>query len=315
MEPRKLITRTLERVGHRHGMRQVWEDWIEGLALAFANALGNRDERFKDDAWRAREDRYLRIVRRYGPEEWREVAGLTGPAAAAAQAPGDLLGELYMSLEFGNDRAGQFFTPWHLCLVNARLLVGDAEQLRAEVARRGYITVDDPACGSATMLFAFAEVCREAGIDPHTEVWFHGTDISSSAVHLAYVNLALRGLPAQIVHGNTLTLETFGTWETPAHTLAGWPLRLSGAEPPLARIVRLLSALVDGVPGPAPTDHPDHADPPDDHARDLTPSSPAPASDTSDTHDVTATAPASPPQTPETPVHAPAAPPAQLSLL
>lgn len=165
------------------------------------------------------------------------------------------------------------------------------------------------------MLLAFAEVCREAGIDPHTEVWFHGTDISSSAVHLAYVNLALRGLPAQIVHGNTLTLETFGTWETPAHTLAGWPLRLSGALPPLARIVRLLSALIDGVPEPAPTDHPDHADPPDNHARDLTPPPPDPTPDTSDTHDVTATAPAPPPPTPETPAHAPAAPPAQLSLL
>lgn len=173
-DPRRLITRTLEQTGQRHGMRQVWEDWIEALALVFANALGNRDERRRDDAWSTREVRYLQIVKRYDVDEWAAISDLLGPLSLAAELEGDILGELYMTLDFGNERAGQFFTPWHLCALNARLLVGDGEALRAEIVQNaGHVKVDDPACGSGTMLLAYAAAARELGFNPQTQLWFH----------------------------------------------------------------------------------------------------------------------------------------------
>ena len=243
--PRKLITNTIERVGREHGMRRVWEDWIEGMALAWANVLGNAAPRLQDDAWREREERYMRLVQRYGAEVWRELARLaqafpdvleeleTGsPDGAAAtrkhgwEGGGDPLGELYMTLDFGNERMGQFFTPWEICLLNARVILGSAEELAGEIEGKGWITIDDPACGSATHLLAACWVARERGVNPQRQVGFHGTDLSGVAAQMAYVNLAARGLPGMIVHGNSLTLQTFEVWRTPAWILGRWEQRL-----------------------------------------------------------------------------------------
>lgn len=249
--PRKQITNTIERVGREHGMRRVWEDWIEGMALAWANVLGNADPDWRDDAWRDREARYLRLVERYGAASWRELARLaqvfpdvleeleTGsPDGAAAtrkhgwEGGGDPLGELYMTLDFGNERMGQFFTPWEICLLNARMILGSAEELAGEIEGKGWITIDDPACGSATHLLAACWVAREHGLNPQRHVGFHGTDLSGVAAQMAYVNLAARGLPGMIVHGNSLTVQTFEVWRTPAWILGRWERRL----PPLERV-------------------------------------------------------------------------------
>ena len=120
--PRKQIINTIERVGREHGMRRVWEDWIEGMALAWANMLGNAAPSLQDDAWREREARYMQLVQRYGAETWRELARLaqafpdvleeleTGSPDGAAlvrkhawDGGGDPLGEMYMTLDFGNE--------------------------------------------------------------------------------------------------------------------------------------------------------------------------------------------------------------------
>ena len=49
-----------------------------------------------------------------------------------------------------------------------------------------------------------------------TDVIMHVVDISQAAFHMCYVQLALKGVPAQVIHGNTLTLETFTSDYTPA---------------------------------------------------------------------------------------------------
>jgi hypothetical protein len=51
------------------------------------------------------------------------------------------------------------------------------------------------------------------------------------AVHMAYIQLSLLHVPAVVVHGNTLSLEEWGYWYTPAHILDG----LDGAAPPSCR--------------------------------------------------------------------------------
>lgn len=51
-------------------------------------------------------------------------------------------------------------------------------------------------------------------------------DLSGTALHMAYIQLALLGLPAVIIHGNTLTQERFDQWPTPAHILNVWTQRL-----------------------------------------------------------------------------------------
>lgn len=265
VSPRKLITSTIERIGREHGMRRVWEDWVEGMALAWANMLGNADHDWRNDAWRDREERYMRLVQRYGAETWRELArlaqvfpdvleeletgspdGTAGVRRNAWDGGGDPLGELYMTLDFANEHMGQFFTPWDICLVNARMLLGDP---LPEIEEKGWISVADPACGSATGLLAAAWVLRERGANPQRQAAFHGVDLSSVAAHMAFVNLAARGLPGKIVHGNSLTLQVFEVWRTPAWTMGRWERRLPRLQP----VVDAVAVEVEPAPAPART--------------------------------------------------------------
>jgi hypothetical protein len=43
---------------------------------------------------------------------------------------------------------------------------------------------------------------------------------------MTYLQLSLLHVPAIVVHGNSLSLEEFGHWYTPAHILDGWNWKL-----------------------------------------------------------------------------------------
>ncbi|CAG9186051.1 hypothetical protein [Cupriavidus pampae] len=43
---------------------------------------------------------------------------------------------------------------------------------------------------------------------------------------MTYVQLALLHIPAIVIHGNALSVETWSTWFTPAHVVGGWGEKL-----------------------------------------------------------------------------------------
>jgi hypothetical protein len=45
-------------------------------------------------------------------------------------------------------------------------------------------------------------------------------------VHMSYVQLSLLGIPGIVIHGNSLSLEEWSHWVTPAHVFGGWDCRL-----------------------------------------------------------------------------------------
>ena len=69
---------------------------------------------------------------------------------------------------------------------------------------------------------ALAHCCSDAGamkrhkIDYQTKMRAVATDIDLKCVHMAYIQLSLYGIPAVIIHGNTLTVEEWSHWFTPA---------------------------------------------------------------------------------------------------
>jgi hypothetical protein len=66
------------------------------------------------------------------------------------------------------------------------------------------------------MVLAAAETLQEQGFDPGLHMLVSAVDLSPLCFHMTYIQLALRGIPAFVEHGNTLTLERFaGAW-TPA---------------------------------------------------------------------------------------------------
>lgn len=91
---------------------------------------------------------------------------------------------------------------------------------------KGYITVNDPACGAGALLIAFANVCRQHKINFQEKVLFIAQDIDLTAALMCYIQLSLLGCNAVIIVGNSLLKPNFHpdneVWLTPMYFLNEW---------------------------------------------------------------------------------------------
>ena len=67
---------------------------------------------------------------------------------------------------------------------------------------------------------------------------------------MAFLQLSLLHIPAIVVHGNSLSMEVWGHWFTPAHVLGGWSHRLSARRAEDA-MRELVGRAAEPVPGDA----------------------------------------------------------------
>lgn len=161
---------------------------------------------------------------RYGRDKLAQFDQLVDITVdALEQEHQDFLGGLYGELELGDARSGQFFTPFHLSLMIAQMSLMDAKQL---VKEKGFITIAEPAAGAGGMVIAARQVLIEQGVNPSKEVYIELTDVSEICFLMSYIQVSLYGLGATVIHGNTLTLQTFKILRTPVFFLENWPVRL-----------------------------------------------------------------------------------------
>src|SRR5690625_356506 len=220
-EHQKAMKGLIDDVRAETGQRtwEVFSDWIECAAISLSSPFPHRDRA-------EREKRFARHQEQYGPGSMKRFAQLLGHLTMWLEAERtDALGELFMSLDLGNDHAGQFFTPFEVSRLLVSLTINDTD-LSERVQERGFITANDPAVGAGGMLIAFAERMRSTGLNPQTQLHVTGTAVDVTCVHMSHVQLTLLGVPAVIVHGNTLTLEERSHWFTPFHHLGHWNTRL-----------------------------------------------------------------------------------------
>ncbi|MDX3020045.1 N-6 DNA methylase [Streptomyces acidiscabies] len=208
-------------------MSEVFDNFVEMAALAVRNAVDVRGSK----AWEAREARYLQIAGRYSTRELNRFAEALALVTLEMQRePCDVLGGLYMELELGNERLGQFYTPYDVARLMAEMQIDSVVE---QVQRDGFAGLYEPACGAGGFIVALSQAMLEHGLNPQTQLHVTAEDIAPQAVHMIYVQLALLHIPAVVRRRNVLTLETFETRLTPAHVLGGWSRRLR-----LARGVR-----------------------------------------------------------------------------
>lgn len=143
---------------------QVWSDWITMSAIAVSNAT---DQSHFDE----REKQYLSIAGKYTRPEMEAFTEMLALLVMALEdnPEQDFLGELYMCLGLGNDHAGQFFTPYHLCEFMSAVTT-PAEEFQQKIGDRGWVAACDPTCGAGALLVAFANECRKKGINYQTDV-------------------------------------------------------------------------------------------------------------------------------------------------
>lgn len=205
----------------RRRVSEVFSDFCELAALAIRNSV---DLNGRAD----REAAYMRIIDGYTPEEAGRFAQVFADVTLKFEAGfSDALGELYMSLDLGNERLGQFFTPYDVRSLVAKMTIGDYTE---KLAGQSFITVSEPTCGSGGMIVALAEALRDAGINYQQAIHVTAQDLEPTAVHMTYIQLTLLHIPAVVIHGDTLTLEQQDIWYTPAHILGGWSSRLKNRE-------------------------------------------------------------------------------------
>jgi type I restriction-modification system DNA methylase subunit len=205
------VFNTIARQRHRY---EVFKDFVTMAAISLHNAT-NKDE--------ALEAEYMSIVKRYTKEEALLLSQLLSMLVNMLEpAPRDVLGTLFMELDFGGTHNGQFFTPYHISELMALIAYGDdLEKFEAP-----FITLCEPACGAGGMVLAFVGVMIDKGHNPAKRLWVQCQDIDRTAALMCYLQLSLWHVPGVVIVGNTLANEQLEQFYTPAHFLEGWRWKL-----------------------------------------------------------------------------------------
>lgn len=194
-----------------HHRYRVWNDFITMSGIALHNSIPSQYDQ-------ELEDRYLKIVASYEREDVFNMKSLFQMLPTIFEKDiDDYLGKLYMELEISNDHLGQYFTPFNLSLLTAKLTFDDSE-----IKQSGYVTLHEPSIGSGGMVLAFAKTMMENGYNYQKELYVHGIDIDETVAWMSYIQLSLYGIAAEINIGNTLTLEIRRKMVTPMHVIKQW---------------------------------------------------------------------------------------------
>ncbi|EBX5571758.1 hypothetical protein DSN37_17065 [Salmonella enterica subsp. enterica serovar Kuessel] len=118
--------------------------------------------------------------------------------------PRDFLGECVMNLELGNAAMGQYFTPDSLAGLKLELL---KDEFTSEIEKHGFIIIQEPAVGSGGLIIKIANGLADAGFNPSAVLFVSCTDVDSFAADMAYIQLSLLGIAAEVITGDTLRNE------------------------------------------------------------------------------------------------------------
>jgi len=198
-----------------HHRYKVFSDFVQCGAIAMHN-------RFCPDE--GLEKQYLNIIKGYKRADVERLAHLLALVRIALNAQAcDFLGMMFMQLELGDKHRGQFFTPWSVASMMAKLQFTGLEQ---KLQTQPFVTISEPGCGAGGMMIAAAVEMQALGYEPSEHMWVSCVDIDTVAVSMAYIQLSSLSIPGEIVLGNVLANERRLVMYTPMHWLGKWPLRI-----------------------------------------------------------------------------------------
>lgn len=197
MDRKKDIIKAIEKLSGKYSGYMIFTDWIKCCALSIQNACYP----FHDELWTAREKDYLDTIDRYSPEEVKCFCEMWGFLVETMEAEmTDVLGEIYMESGMGSKATGQFFTPFHLSELAAKLSLKES----IESFNGGMMQLNEPSTGGGGMIIAAAKVLREAGINYQRHLDVVAQDLDWNGVYMTYLQCSLYGIRATVVQGNTL---------------------------------------------------------------------------------------------------------------
>ena len=113
----------------------------------------------------------------------------------------DYLGEIYMKCQMGNSRTGQFFTPFNLSELTAKLSIDDLEKIKKS---SDIMTLNEPTCGGGGLILAYLKILKDNNINYQKRVKIVAQDLDFRCVYTTYIQLSLVGARAKVIQGDTL---------------------------------------------------------------------------------------------------------------
>lgn len=219
---------------NRKSSYTVWSDCMALFAITLANTSIlplAKEEPFKS-VYTGREKEYLRIINSYEKKEQKLFPQMFALLVEELELhPNqDLLGSLFMELKISNKHAGQFFTPYSVCELMSGVTI-NKKQLAKNVHNKGYVIINDCACGAGAALISATEHCKSMfkKLNYKDHVGVVAQDIDITCVHMCYIQLSLHGLSGYVAHGNTLTepevTDLHRIWFTPMYFNNVWTMR------------------------------------------------------------------------------------------
>lgn len=182
---------------------EVWYDFITATAISIHNALC-LDDLEKNAEY---EKEFASCMERLGDKE-KAAQMLALIVTALEENPEqDFLGSIFMALNLGNHWKGQFFTPYSVCKAMSEITIGNAGD---EIKNKGWISVNDPACGAGATLIAAANTIKNRKINYQKHVLFVAQDIDRIAGMMCYIQLSLLGCPGYVVIGDSICNPVVG---------------------------------------------------------------------------------------------------------
>lgn len=210
MDLRNKFGKVLDSLAGRYNRWDVFSDWATMSAISLQNAVWFRQEY---------EDEYLRIAKKYKPDELKRIAELLS-IVVQGLCTGfcDFVGDCFMNYGFGTSDKGQFFTPYHIGELMGEITL-EKEKVATAIAEKGYVTMMDCACGCSALLIGGAEAFQKAGYNHQQQLLVYANDIDRRCALCSYIQLSLYGIPAIVTVGDALTQEYREEFRTPAYVL------------------------------------------------------------------------------------------------
>lgn len=216
----KSIVKLFESCRYSHDLYTIFGDWCECAVISMSNAIDLAN-------FEKREARYLEIARKYDARTMGDFSKIMGEVVMALEEkPQDILGATFHALELHNKARGQFFTPYPLCHMMARMVARSVADMQKAIAERGFMIAQEPAVGSGAMIIALAEAILEAGFNYQQLLHVTAVEIDARAVHMAYIQFSLLHIPATVIVGDSLAMRFREDWHTMAHVMGGWSAKL-----------------------------------------------------------------------------------------
>lgn len=198
----------IKSLSQSHGLNTVFTTFLEITATSIAVQMDPENAA-------EREKRYKEIASKLESETLSSYAQMFALLYLATREheddPCDILGDIYHELRLNNEWNGQFFTPDHICRLMAQLV----NPVSALPDKEDPILINEPTCDSGAMVIGAVWAMKQQNFDFRRKSFFVAQDIDIRCVWMTYIQLSLYGIPAVVIHGNTLAMEEWSRWYTP----------------------------------------------------------------------------------------------------